>query len=73
LPVGLKIVDQHREILSRLSRRDSRLVPIIGLGTEEDTDHDDAEIDRHREPVVMRDMLANAPKDHCLPPPIADS
>ena len=43
------------------------LVPVAGLDSEEDADDDDEEIDRDREPILVRDMLANSTKNHGCP------
>jgi hypothetical protein len=68
LAIRLQIVDQHDAILSRLPHRDPRLVPIVRLRAKEHADDDDRQIDCDGEPIVMRDMLANAPKDHLCRP-----
>jgi hypothetical protein len=41
--------------------------PVARLSAEKDADDDDDEVDRHGEPVLMPDMLADSPKDHRSP------
>ena len=42
----------------------ARCVPVQYLDAEKDTDHDDDEVDRDREPVVRAYMLVQAAGDH---------
>ena len=62
--VRVEVALQHRAILTRLPPFDARFVPVARLDADEDAEHDDDEVDRHGEPVVVDDMFADPTKNH---------
>jgi hypothetical protein len=62
--IEVQFVDQPSAIFLRPGSFQALLVPIADLGAEEHAEHDDQNVDPDCEPVVRRDMLANAAYDH---------
>lgn len=59
---GLRHYPGHQ--ISRLSPVCARVIPVCDLNTDEHPDHDDEEIERHREPVLIFYMFGQAAEDH---------
>src|SRR3954469_9859255 len=66
--IGAQVVDDLRTILARLGPFDPILIPVVGLGAEEDADDDDRKIDTHGKPVLLCDMVAEATEHAQVPP-----
>ena len=67
--VEIEFVDQPFAVAASLLGLGPVFVPIPDLSSNEYAEHDDAEIDPDREPVLRRDMLADAADDHGFPLP----
>ena len=66
--VEIDFVGQAGAIGSALLCFEARLVPIAHLNSDQHAEDDNREIDRHREPIVVGNMLADSANDQWRAP-----